>query len=160
MPAYPANRRQFLTDASSVLVPAAAAGKVRIGIVGGGFGVSFQWHLHPNCEVTAVCDIQPERLETLAKTYRCPNHYRTFREMLKHPELHAVGVFTPAPLHAWMAVEAMKAGKHAISAVPAAMSEEELQWILETVSKTGLRYMMAETSFYRPEIMTCAEWSR
>jgi predicted dehydrogenase len=161
MPAYPANRRQFLADASSVLIPAtAAAGKVRIGIVGGGFGASFQWHLHPNCEVAAVCDIRPERLETLARTYRCPNRYKTFGEMLKHPELDAVGVFTPAPLHAWMVVEAMKAGKHAISAVPAAMSEEELQWILETVRKTGLRYMMAETSFYRPEIVTCAEWSR
>ena len=73
MPAYPANRRQFLADASSVLIPAtAAARKVRIGIVGGGFGASFQWHLHPNCEVTAVCDIRPERLETLARTYRCP----------------------------------------------------------------------------------------
>ena len=54
----------------------------------------------------------------------------------------------------------MKAGKHVISAVPAAMTIEELERILETVKKTGLKYMMAETSYYRPEIITCREWAR
>ena len=80
--------------------------------------------------------------------------------MLKHPGLEAVAVFTPLPLHAWMVVESLKAGKHVISAVPAAMTIEELEEILETVKKTGLKYMMAETSYYRPEIITCREWNQ
>jgi predicted dehydrogenase len=156
-------RRSFL--GASAAAGAAWAGQatgrqVRIGVVGGGFGSSFQWHLHPNCKVTAVCDIRPDRLQRLSEVYRCGNTYRSFREMLKHPELDAVAVFTPAPLHAWMDIEAMKAGKHVISAVPAAMSEEELARILETVKSTGLKYMMAETSFYRPEIITCRQWAR
>ena len=92
--------------------------------------------------------------------YRCSNTYRNFREFLKHPGLDAVGVFTPLPLHAWMDLEAMKAGKHVISAVPAAMTIEELERILDMVKKTGLKYMMAETSYYRPEIITCREWSK
>ena len=120
-----------------------------IGVVGGGFGSSFQWHLHPKCKVTAVCDIRPDRLQRLSEVYKCGNTYKNFREMLKHPELDAVAVFTPAPLHAWMDIEAMKAGKHVISAVPAGMSVEELEQLLETVKRTGLKYMMAETSFYR-----------
>ena len=140
---------------------AAGAGRqVRIGIVGGNFGSTFQWHLHPNCRVTAVCDIRPDRLVRLGEIYRCPNQFKTFRELLRHRELDAVGVFTPAPLHVWMATEAMKAGKHVISAVPAGMSEDELQTLLETVRTTGMRYMMAETSYYRPEIQTCVEWRR
>jgi predicted dehydrogenase len=133
---------------------------VRIGIVGGRFGSSFQWHLHPNAKVAAVCDIRPDALQRLSEVYRCNSTYKTFREMLKHPELDAVGVFTPAPLHAWMVTEAMKAGKHVISAVPAGLSEEELQQILETVKKTGMKYMMAETSYYRPEVITCREWAQ
>lgn len=28
--------------------------KLRIGVVGGGFGSHFYWHEHPDCEVTAV----------------------------------------------------------------------------------------------------------
>src|SRR5262245_9023827 len=105
----------------------AKSGKqLKIGVVGGGFGSSFQWHLHPNCTVAAVCDLRPDRLQRLSEVYRCNSTYRNFREFLKHPGLEAVAVFTPAPLHAWMDIEAMKAGKHVISAVPAAMSIEEL----------------------------------
>ncbi|MBM3773873.1 MAG: Gfo/Idh/MocA family oxidoreductase, partial [Acidobacteria bacterium] len=136
------------------------AAKVNIGIVGGGFGSSFQWHQDPDCAVAAVCDIRPDRLQRLSEVYRCGNTFKNFRELLKHPGLNAVGVFTPAPLHVWMAIEAMKAGKHVISAVPAGMSVEELEELLETVKRTGLRYMMAETSFYRPEVITCREWAR
>ncbi len=157
-PALGAARPQ--TSAGSGPGPRAAAGPVRIGIVGGGFGSSFQWHLHPHGTVSAVCDIRKDRLQTLAEVYRCGNTYADFREMLKHPQLDAVGVFTPAPLHVWMATTAMDAGKHVISAVPAGLSLEELERLLEAVKRTGMKYMMAETSYYRPEIITCREWAR
>ena len=80
--------------------------------------------------------------------------------MLKTAPLDAVAVFTPAPMHAWMAMEAMKAGKHVLSAVPAGLHVEELEQLLDTVKSTGLRYMMAETSYYRPELITCREMAR
>ncbi len=146
--------------AGAVARPVKAAGKpVRIGIVGGGFGASFQWHLDPECEVAAVCDIRPDRLKKLSEVYHCGNTYKSFREMLKHPGLNAVGVYTPLPLHVWMATEAMKAGKHVISAVPAGYSAEELDRLIETVKRTGRKYMMAETSYYRAPIITCREWA-
>ena len=152
------HRREFVLSLAAGA--AAAQRSVRIGVVGGGFGASFQWHLHPNARVTAVCDIQPKALQRLSEVYRCGNTYKSFREMLRHPELDAVAVFTPAPLHAWMVIEAMNAGKHVISAVPAALSAEDLERMLETVRRTGLKYMMAETSYYRPQIITCREWAR
>ncbi len=133
---------------------------VRIGVVGGGFGSSFQWHLHPHAKVTAVCDIRPDRLRTLQEVYKCNTGYRRFQELLKHPELDAVAVFTPVPLHAWMAIEAMKRGKHVISAVPAGYSVEELEQLLDCVKQTGMKYMMAETSYYVPQIITCREWAQ
>ena len=157
-------RRGFVQGVAAASIAASQSASaqtrpVRIGVVGGGFGSAFQWHLHPNAKVTAVCDIRPDRLRTLAEVYRCGNTFKDFRDFLKHPELDAVAVFTPAPMHAWMDVEAMKAGKHVISAVPAGRTVEELELILETVKRTGMKYMMAETSYYRPEIMTCREWS-
>jgi predicted dehydrogenase len=133
---------------------------VRVGVVGGGFGCSFHWHRHPDAKVTAVCDIRPDRLTRLSTVYGCGTQFKSYREMLKHPELDAVAVFTPAPLHAWMALEAFKAGKHVISAVPAGMSIEECERLMDAVKRTGLRYMMAETSYYRAETMTCMEWAR
>lgn len=155
------SRRGFIQGVAAVAAGQRASGRqVRIGVVGGGFGTSFYWHLHPNSKVTAVCDIRPDRLQKLAEVYRCDNKYKSYREFLKHPELDAVAVFTPLPLHVWMDIEALKAGKHVISAVPAGMTIEELERLLETVKSTGLKYMMAETSYYRPEVMTCMEWAR
>jgi predicted dehydrogenase len=74
--------------------------------------------------------------------------------------MDAVAIFTPVPLHAWMIVEALRAGKNVISAVITAMTEEQLVEVLDTVRATGHKYMMAETSYYRPEIITCRQWSR
>jgi predicted dehydrogenase len=172
---HPVGRREFLKGigaaaataavprafAASGLVPRAPSDKVvRIGVVGGNFGAEFQWHLDPNCKVTAVCDLREDRLNRLVQHYGPAAQYKDFRQFLQHPELDAVAVFTPAPLHVWMATEAMKVGKHAISAVPAGMSAEELDLLLETVKKTGMKYMMAETSYYRPQVITCREWAR
>jgi predicted dehydrogenase len=153
-------RRTLLSTIATAAALPAPLKKVNIGVVGGGFGSSFQWHLHPGATVAAVCDIRPDRLQRLSEVYRCGNTYKDFRAMLKHPSLDAVAVFTPLPLHAWMAVTAMKAGKHVISAVPAAMTEAELVEILEVVKSTGMKYMMAETSYYRPEVITCREWAK
>ena len=133
---------------------------IKVGVVGGGFGTSFFWHKHPNSKVTAVCDLRDDRLKLLTETYQCTNTYKNFRTFLKEADIDAVAVFTPAPLHVWMATEAMKAGKHVISAVPAGMSLEELAQLIECKEKTGMTYMMAETSFFRPEIMTCREWRK
>jgi len=135
--------------------PAARSGKVRIGVVGGGFGRYFQWHLHPDATVVAVCDKREDRLQLLKQTYGAGSLYRDFHEFLKNPKLEAVALFTPAPFHVDMAVEALKAGKHVISAVPAGLSVEELERLLETVKASGLKYMMAETSRYRPQVLTC-----
>jgi len=133
---------------------------VRIGIVGGRFGASFQWHEHPHCKVTAVCDLRQDRLENLMRTYQCDVAYKSFTDLIKDKNVDAVGVFTPAPLHVYMSVEAMKAGKHVISAVPAGCNEEECAELLETVKKTGMIYMMAETSYYRREIISCRQWAK
>ncbi|UCG49053.1 MAG: twin-arginine translocation signal domain-containing protein, partial [Phycisphaerales bacterium] len=43
----------------------AAPRKVRIGVVGGGFGASFQWHEHPDCVVQAVSDLRADRRRRL-----------------------------------------------------------------------------------------------
>src|SRR6202050_480829 len=133
---------------------------VWIGVVGGNFGSQFQWHLSPSCQVTAVCSLGDDRLKRLVESYGPVATYKSFSEFLKCPELDAVAVFTPAHSHARMAAEAMRQGKHVISAVPAGVSIEELELLLETVKNTGMKYMMAETSYYRPHVISCREWAK
>ena len=123
--------------------------KIRIGVVGGGFGASFQWHLDPNCTVEAVSDLRADRRSRLQKVYTCAKPYESLERLVLDPEVDAVAVFTEAPNHARHVLECFKHGKHVISAVPACCSLEEAQQMKEAKEKTGRQYMMAETSYYR-----------
>jgi predicted dehydrogenase len=78
----------------------------------------------------------------------CNKAYGGFHEMLKDPNLEAVAIFTPAPLHVEHCVDVLNGGKHVVCAVPAAFTLEQCQRPVDTVKKTGLTYMQAETGCY------------
>jgi len=127
--------------------------KVRIGVVGGNFGCAFQWHEHPDCIVEAVSDLRTDRRTRLMQVYKCSKSYESLEKLILDRNVDAVAVFTGAHDHVRHSVACMKAGKHVISAVPAAVSIEEAEELQQTVKETGLTYMMAETTYYRqPEI--------
>ena len=166
----PMGRRDFLRRGGMGLSAAAlasrsalavepAAKKVRIGVVGGGFGRAFQWHEHPNCEVVAVSDLRPERREALRNTYKCDRMIESLEKLVLEPDIDAVAIFTDGNLHVKHVVDAMTHGKHAISAVPAVWgSVEEAELLLDTVKSTGLTYMMAETGYYQQSTITARKF--
>ncbi|NUP99932.1 MAG: Gfo/Idh/MocA family oxidoreductase, partial [Armatimonadetes bacterium] len=78
-------------------------------------------------------------------------------ESLCASDCDAIALFTQRWLHGPQAVQALRAGKHVYSAVPAAVSLEELATLVETVSATGLVYMLGETSYYRAQTTWCRE---
>jgi predicted dehydrogenase len=125
------------------------ARKVRVAIVGGRFGLGFQFHEHPDCIVEAVADLRPERLAALQKVYKCAKGYPSLEEMLKDPKVEAVFLATPAPDHVRHTLLCLAAGKHVLSAVPAAMTLEECGQLAGGVKKSGLTYMMGETSCWQ-----------
>jgi len=131
---------------------------IRIGVVGGNFGCSFQWHEHPDCIVEAVSDLRPERRQRLKNGYKCGKSYESLEKLILDKKIDAVAVFTGAPDHVRHCIAAMKEGKHVICAVPAAVSVEEAEELLDTVKRTGLTYMMAETSYYRQAAISARKW--
>ena len=56
--------------------------KIRVGIVGGGFGAGFFWNQHPNCIVEAVSDLQEERKRTLMEVYKCAKSYDSLEKLV------------------------------------------------------------------------------
>ena len=129
--------------------------KIRFGIVGYGvcrFGAAFGFQDHPNVKILAVSDLIPDRRAGLMKACRCEKSYESLEVLVKDPRIEAVFVATDAPSHARHCMEALKHGKHVMTAVPATWgSIEEAEQLVETVRKTGLKYMMAETSCYRAD---------
>jgi predicted dehydrogenase len=124
--------------------------RIRLGVVGGGFGSQFSFHEHPSCEVAAVTDLRADRRARLRDTYRCDHVFSSLDEMLGQTKLDAVAVFSGAVDHVRHVEQCMKQGLHVLSAVPACMTLEEAARLKSLKEKTGLKYMMAETSWYRP----------
>ena len=127
---------------------------IRMGVVGGGFGLGWHWHEHPNCVVEAVSDLVPDRRDKLMERYACAKSYDCLEDLILDPNIDAVAVFTPAPDHARHMMLCMEHGKHVISACPACMRLEEAAAMKEVKERTGLKYMNAETSYYRWETIT------
>lgn len=125
--------------------------KIRLGVVGGGFGSQFSFHEHPNCLVTAVTDLRADRRAKLQQVYRCDTAYDSLEDMLrKEKRLDAVAIFSGAPDHVKHVEACMTHGLHVYCAVPACQSLEEASRLKAIVEKTGLTYMMGETSYFRP----------
>ena len=130
--------------------------KIRVGIAGNGlcsFGSAFFFQNHPNVEVVAVTDLIPHRRASLAQRCGCSKTYESCEEMVKDDNIEAVFIATDAPSHARLAVMALEHGKHVASAVPAVYgSLEDADRLFEAVKKTGLKYMMFETSYYHDDL--------
>ncbi len=123
-----------------------------LGIVGAGqfagqFAKLFQ--LHPGVGPIHVTDLLPDRAEHLVASHGLAGTAASFEELLAS-DVDAVALFTQRWTHGPLAVQALRAGKHVYSAVPMAVSEEEIAAIIEAVRETGLTYMMGETSHYHP----------
>ncbi|NED99245.1 Gfo/Idh/MocA family protein [Phytoactinopolyspora halotolerans] len=128
------------------------AGSFSVGIVGAGqFSKSFAtlWDLHPNVSRIQITDLKPERAERLAERYETATTIGSFEEMLSS-DIDAVAIFTQRWTHAPLVLAALEAGKHVYSAVPMATELTDIEAIISAVERTGLIYMMGETSYYNP----------
>ena len=130
--------------------------KVRVGIAGYGvcsFGAAFGFQDHPNVDVVAVTDLDPEKCRRLAEKTRCDKSYSCFEDMIKDDQVEAVFVATDAPSHARLSIMALEYGKHVGCCVPATFgSLEEADALYEAVKTSGMRYMMFETSAYQADL--------
>ncbi len=165
------SKRQFLLSTSAAaagtllgLCPLAAhprrrSGRIRLAVVGGGFGAAHHWHEHPHCEVTAVTDLVEDRRQTLVRAYHCSNVFPSLEIMLERAadQFDAVAIFTDAPSHAKHALWCLERGKHVVSACPAGITLEELRQLLEAKRRSGATYMMHESSYYRQPCIAARE---
>ncbi len=142
---------------------------ISLGLVGlGAFGSSFArlFKNHPLVDRVGLCDLEPERVSrfvddpSFSDKFTPSDAYESLDEILK-ADFDALAIITQPWLHAEQAVKAMEAGKHVYSAVPVVSlpdGDEILDWcdrIIETCNSTGMRYMLGETTFYRPQAMYC-----
>ncbi|MGJ7875381.1 Gfo/Idh/MocA family protein [Streptomyces rochei] len=124
-----------------------------LGIVGAGqFSGQFAklFHAHPGVSDVYVTDLLPERAERLVAAEGLAGTFPTYEAMLESRAVDAVAIFTQRWTHGPLVLQGLGAGKHVFSAVPMAISTQEIADIIDAVKSTGLTYMMGETSQYNP----------
>lgn len=133
--------------------------KFKVAMIGLGFGSEFIpiYQRHPNAEVVAICRRNEQDLNAVGDKFGIAKRYREFEKVLEDPEVDFVHINSPIPDHAWMSIQALKAGKHVMCTVPMATTIAECDQVCQTVADTGLKYMMAETVVYSREFLFIKE---
>jgi predicted dehydrogenase len=133
--------------------------RVKVAIVGLGFGAEFIpiYQKHPQAEMYAICRRNKDQLERIGNAFGIDKRFTRYEDVLSDPEVDFVHINSPIPDHAWMSMEALRAGKHVMCTVPMATTVEECRQICELVRETGLKYMMAETVVYSREFLFIKE---
>ena len=133
--------------------------KVRVGVVGLGFGAEFVplYQKHPDAECVAVCQRNEAKMKEVADKFGVARRYARYEDMLRDPDLDAIHVVTPIAAHGPMTLAALSAGKHAASTVPMATTVEECLKIAEARRRSRKVYMMMETAIYTREFLFVQE---
>src|SRR5437016_1425923 len=118
--------------------------KVRVAIVGLGFGAEFIpiYQDHPNAEMYAICRRNKAELDQAGDKYGIAKRFTSFEDLLKDPAIDAVHINSPIPDHGPQSIAALAAGKHVACTVPMATNEADIRKICQLQKQTGKVYMM------------------
>jgi len=113
--------------------------KIKIGLIG--IGIMGLGHLKTlknltnMYEITALCDTDPEKMKR-AEATGIPQ-FTDYRELLDSGLCEAIGVVTPHPSHAEIAIEAFKRGLHVLCEKPLSHTVANTDALLSAAEKSG-----------------------
>ncbi len=99
-----------------------------------------------------ICDLDTDRAGALASTYAGVSATDDLGAVLDDTGVDAVAIATPASTHAWLATEAIKAGKHVIVEKPLADSLIDAENILRIAADNDRIVMCDHTYCYTPAV--------
>lgn len=120
--------------------------ELQLGILGTRRGIAFAEaaQLLPGVAVRAFCGRDPRRLEMIAELFPGVDTYTDYARMLSDEAIDAVIVANYATEHVPAACQALRAGKHVLSEVPAFLTVAEAVELIRTVEATGKVYALGE----------------
>jgi predicted dehydrogenase len=107
--------------------------KVRLGVIGyGGMGAghALQISQMSDVELTAVCDIDPERVQIGVDEYGCEG-FLDYKKLLKADVCDAVTIGTPHYEHTFIGADALKAGYHVLVEKPISVHKADCERLIK-----------------------------
>ena len=117
--------------------------KVRIGIIGvGNMGSAHAACISrgdvPGLELAALCDIAEPRRQVCRERFPETAVFERYEDLLEQPDLEAVLIAVPHPLHTTVALAALEKGKHVLLEKPVDVSVSRARVLNEAAEKSGL----------------------
>jgi len=128
--------------------------KTRVGLIGTGFIGDIHaatFRMVPEAEVVAVASPTPGKAKAFAGERGIPKAFQDYRDLLALKEVDVVTLGIPNYLHAQVAIDAAKAGKHVICEKPLCRTLEEADRMIEACHKAGVLLMYAEELCFAPK---------
>lgn len=132
--------------------------KMKFGVVGcGHIGQRHLEVLHneEGAKLSAICDIDLEKLSRFQKLYPDVSTYSSYNEMLEEPGLDIISICTPHGLHAPMSILAAKKGKHILVEKPMALKASDALEMIRCAKENKVRlYVVKQNRFNKPILLT------
>jgi 2-hydroxy-4-carboxymuconate semialdehyde hemiacetal dehydrogenase len=126
---------------------------VKVCLVGhGAFGIK---HLEamakiPDIEVISVAGSNVAAAREVAQQWKIPHFTAELADSLAQPELDAVILTTPTPMHAAQGEQCMRAGKHVMIEIPMADTLADSERLVRVQRETGVVAMAGHTRRFNP----------
>jgi 2-hydroxy-4-carboxymuconate semialdehyde hemiacetal dehydrogenase len=101
-------------------------------------------------EIACIVDAELGHAEAIARRYKISDVQIDLGTALRQPDIDAVILATPTPLHAAQAILCMEAGKHVAVEIPVADNWQDVKEIAKVQKETGLICMVGHTRRYNP----------
>jgi predicted dehydrogenase len=133
--------------------------KVRVGVIGCGYwgpNLIRNFFGCPNTELTAICDANPARLESVGRTYGSVKLVSSVDQLLE-TGIEAVAIATPVSTHYSLATRCLEAGLHVLVEKPLASTTQEAQSLVDLAARKQRVLMVDHTYLFNPAVRRIKE---
>src|SRR3954470_244286 len=132
-----------------------ASDRVRMGIIGTGNIATLNvpgYLEHEQCDVVAVCDPRPDVLERRMLEWGVERGYADVDDLLGDPDVDAVEILSPTPLHAEHTIAALRAGKHVSCQKPIANDVGDARRMIAAAHDAARVFRVTENCCHYPPL--------
>ncbi|TAP27075.1 MULTISPECIES: Gfo/Idh/MocA family oxidoreductase [Micrococcaceae] len=129
---------------------------LRVAVIGAGYwgpNLARNFAMSTDWELVAICDMDLDRAEALARKTGNPAVVSSLDELLARHQIDAVAIATPARTHHQIAMQAIAAGKHVVVEKPLADNSVHGAQMVEAAAAAGTILMADHTYCYTPAVL-------
>src|ERR1700678_4414819 len=115
------------------------------------------FRLHPSATVVALAEVSRKRGRETAERFGVPDVATDYRTLLGRGDIDVVSIALPNYLHAGVALDALRAGKHVMLEKPMATNARDAAKLVAEARKRGVLFMVGQNLRFTSETQTARQ---